>query len=176
MHDATLSSAMLSMIAAMGRNRVIGVEGRLPWRLRDDLRLFKQHTTGHAVIMGRKTYDTLNAPLPDRTNIVLTRQTSLAVPKSVIVVSTVAQAIALCENDPEPFVVGGGEIYRLFLPFASRIYLTTVDLEPVGDATFPDLSPDWTCVHKERFEANDRNEAPFVFQILERAPSLSHNG
>jgi dihydrofolate reductase len=164
---------MLSMIAAMARNRVIGVDGRLPWRLRDDLRLFKKHTTGHAVIMGRKTFDTLPAPLPGRTNIVLTRHPGLQVPPGVVMVHSIDEALLRCQDDPEPFIVGGGEIYRLFLPRAGKIYLTTVDLEPDGDATFPELDESWVSTHREHFRADERNEAAFVFEILERSRKLT---
>ncbi len=159
---------MLSMIAAMARNRVIGNHGALPWKLRDDLRLFRENTTGHAIVMGRKTWDTLDKPLPNRTNIVLTRQPGLQVPPGVLVVSDVDQALALCADDPEPFIVGGGQIYRLFLPHATRIYLTIVNLEPPGDATFPELDETWATMREERFEQNDRNEASFLYTILER--------
>jgi dihydrofolate reductase len=159
---------MLSMIAAMGRNRVIGSQGQLPWKLRDDLRLFRENTTGHAVVMGRKTWDTLDKPLPNRTNIVLTRQPDLDVPTGVHVVRELDQALALCAEDSEPFIVGGGQVYRLFLPHATRIHLSIVDLEPPGDATFPELDESWVTVHEQRFEQNDRNEASFLYTILER--------
>jgi len=162
---------MLSMIAAMGRNRVIGAKGQLPWKLRDDLRLFKENTTGHAIIMGRKTWDTLDKPLPNRTNIVLTRQSDLDVPPGVHVVANVDLALALCAEDPEPFIIGGGQIYRLFLPHATRIHLSVVDLKPEGDATFPELDETWVTVREQHFEQNDRNEASFLYKILERHPS-----
>lgn len=160
---------MLSMIAAMGRNRVIGANGKLPWRLRDDLRIFKQTTLGHAVIMGRKTFDTLDKPLPGRTNIVLTRRSDLAVPPGVLVARTADEALGLCAGDPEPFIVGGGEIYRLFLPRAGRIHLSVVDLEPEGDATFPELDASWRVVREEAFAQSERNEASFIYRIYERA-------
>lgn len=159
---------MLSMIAAMGRNRVIGADGKLPWRLRDDLRLFREITMGHAVVMGRKTYDTLDKPLPGRTNIILTRRPGLPVPAGVLVAATADEALALCAADPEPFIVGGGEIYRLFLPRATRIYLSIVDLEPPGDTTFPELDAGWVVLREQHFERNERNEASFVYRVYER--------
>jgi len=159
---------MLSMIAAMGRNRVIGADGKLPWRLRDDLQIFKRTTLGHAVIMGRKTFDTLPKPLPGRVNIVLTRRTDLRFPTGVLIAATPDGALDLCADDPEPFIVGGGEIYRLFLPRADRIHLSIVDLEPPGDATFPELGPDWRVVQETAFEKNDHNDASFVYRVYER--------
>lgn len=160
---------MLSMIAAMGRNRVIGAEGKLPWRLRDDLRIFKRTTLGHAVIMGRKTFDALDQPLPGRTNIVLTRRADLRVPSGVLVAGTAEEALALCGDDPEPFIGGGGEIYRLFLPRATRIHLSIVDLEPAGDAWFPELDSCWGVVYEERFDRDEHNDASFVYRVYERA-------
>jgi dihydrofolate reductase len=131
------------MIAAMGRNRVIGHQGQLPWHEPEDLQHFKRITTGHAVIMGRKTWDALGRPLPKRRNIVITRQPGFAA-TGAEVVPDVATAIQLAaEHDPEPMIIGGGEIYRLALPLATRVYLTVVDAEPVGDAWFPELGPEW---------------------------------
>ena len=159
---------MLSMIAAMGRNRVIGSNGQLPWKLRDDLRLFRKHTIGHAVIMGRKTFSTLEEPLTNRLNIVLTRQPSLDVPPGVLVATTPDEALGLCTDDSEPFIVGGGEIYRIFLPRTDRIYLSIVDLEPPGDASFPELDNTWVSVREERFEQNERNDVSFIYTVHER--------
>lgn len=163
---------MLSMIAAMGRNRVIGADGKLPWRLRDDLRIFKQTTLGHAVIMGRKTFDTLDKPLPGRMNIVLTRRTDFQVPAGVLVAAGPDEALDLCGDDPEPFIAGGGEIYRLFLPRADRIHLSIVDLETAGDATFPELDDSWHPVHTQAFPQDERNEASFIYAVYERRQML----
>lgn len=160
---------MLAMIVAMGRNRVIGRDGALPWHLPDDLKWFKEKTTGHAVIMGRRTWDSVGKPLPGRRSIILSRSLDHA-PKGVELVRTLDQALDLCRDDLEPFVVGGGEIYRLALPFARRIYLTLVDLEPEGDATFPLLGPEWVVTWSQPHAANERHQAAFEFQLLERHP------
>jgi len=128
----------LALIVAVGRKGVIGKEGGLPWRISEDLRHFKRTTSGHAVIMGRKTYDGIGKPLPNRRNIVVTRQRGLAL-AGCEVVSDLDEAIRLARaGDAEPFVIGGGEIYRLALPKVTRMYMTFVDREAEGDVRFPD--------------------------------------
>ncbi len=159
---------MLAMIVAMGRNRVIGRDGALPWHLPADLRWFKQKTMGHAVIMGRRTWDSVGKPLPGRRSIILSRSMSQA-PAGAELVRTLEGARELCRDDSEPFIVGGGEVYRLALPEAGRIYLTLVDLEPEGDATFPMLGPEWVVTWREAHPADERHAAGFEFRILERA-------
>jgi len=158
---------MRSMIAAMGKNRVIARDGQLPWHLPDDLRWFKQKTMGHAVIMGRKTYDTLGSPLPGRRTIVLSRSLPKA-PAGCELARTLDEAFALCADDAEPFVVGGGEIYRLALPAIDRVYLTVVDDEPPGQVSFPDLGREWQLVWRQAHPPDDRHASGFEFQIYER--------
>lgn len=158
---------MLAMIVAMGRNRVIGRDGALPWHLPADLKWFKQKTLGHAVIMGRRTWDSVGKPLPGRRCIILSRSMSHP-PVGAELVRTLEEAFDLCRDDPEPFIVGGGEVYRLALPFAGRIYLTLVDLDPAGDATFPPLGPEWVVTWRQRHPADARHRSDFEFQVLER--------
>jgi dihydrofolate reductase len=118
----------------MGKNRVIGLGGQLPWRLPEDLKFFRELTTGHSIIMGRKTWDSLGKPLPKRRNIVLSRSGALC--EGAEVVSSVS-ALAALDLGPVAYVIGGAEIYALLLPWTSAIYLTHVDQEPEGDAWFP---------------------------------------
>lgn len=158
---------MLSMIAAMGRNRVIGLDGALPWHLPADLKWFRQKTMGHSVIMGRKTYDAVGMPLPGRRTIILSRALESA-PAGCELARTLDDALAMCQDDPEPFIVGGGEIYRLGLPLADRVYLTLVDLEPEGDAEFPDLGAEWRQIWSQAHPADDRHATSFEFRIYER--------
>lgn len=133
----------LAMIAAMARNRVIGNAGQLPWHEPADLAHFKRTTSGHAVIMGRKTWESLGKPLPKRRNLVVTRQLGFnAVGAEVF--ADLTQAIAAARTtDTEPMIIGGGEIYTLALPLATRIELTEIAVEPIGDAYFPALGPEW---------------------------------
>ncbi|MBX3323729.1 MAG: dihydrofolate reductase [Phycisphaeraceae bacterium] len=153
----------------MGRNRVIGNMGSIPWRLRADFQHFRRTTMGHAVIMGRKTWESLpTKPLSGRLNIVLTSQSEFEAPPEVRIVHSLERALALCADDPEPFVIGGGEIYHMALPLAQRIYRTVVDLEPAGDATFPDLGPEWQVRRESRYEPQGDHTPEFVIQVLER--------
>ncbi|WP_432942179.1 dihydrofolate reductase [Kribbella sp. CA-253562] len=131
------------LIAALGRNRVIGRDNDLPWRIREDLQHFKQLTLGHTLVMGRKTYDSIGRPLPGRRTVVITRQPDWSTP-GVEVAHTLDDALKLADGN-DVFVAGGGEIYRLALPSADRLELTEVDQSPDGDVTFPELDPTaWT--------------------------------
>lgn len=134
----------LTLVAAMARNRVIGNQGQLPWHEPADLAHFKRITTGHAVIMGRKTWESLGRPLPRRRNLVVTRQSGFSAP-GIEVHATLEAAIAAARaTDPEPHIIGGGEIYAQALPLATRIELTEIATEPLGDAWFPVLDASWT--------------------------------
>jgi dihydrofolate reductase len=127
----------INVIAALARNRVIGIENRLPWRLPEDLAHFKALTLGHPIIMGRKTYESLGRPLPGRTNIVITRNPDYC-PEGCLVAASIAAALALCRDDDEAFFIGGAELYRQVLPLAERLYLTEVRVDAEGDAWFPE--------------------------------------
>lgn len=131
---------LISLIAAMAKNRVIGRQGDIPWRIPGEQKIFKKITLGHAVIMGRKTFESLNQPLRDRTNIIVTRQTDYRA-DGCIVVHDLASAIKCCpEDEDEAFVCGGGQLYHEALPLADRIYLTVIPREIPGDTYFPDIS------------------------------------
>ncbi len=160
---------MLSLIAAISENRVIGRAGALPWRLPDDLRWFKGKTTGHHIIMGRKTFQTAGHPLPRRTSIVITRDHSHR-PAGAIIVHSLDEALAKIDpSDPEPFIIGGGEIYRLSLPRVDRMYLTIIHATVEGDTFFPEFDEnEWNVVFEERHEPDGRHEHAFTFRILER--------
>ncbi|GAB2599053.1 dihydrofolate reductase [Kribbella endophytica] len=131
------------LIAAVGRNGVIGRDNDLPWRIREDLQHFKQLTLGHTLVMGRKTYDSIGRPLPGRRTVVITRQPDWSA-EGVEVVHTIDDALKLADGN-DIYVAGGGEIYRLALPYADRLELTEVDQAPEGDVTFPAIDPAaWT--------------------------------
>jgi dihydrofolate reductase len=128
----------LSMIAAVAKNKVIGNKGQLPWHVSEDLKFFKAQTTGHAIVMGKKTYDSTGKPLPNRRNIVVSRNATTI--QGAEVCGSIDEAIARArETDPEPFIIGGAEIYRAAMPFATRILITEIDQTPKGDAFFPDI-------------------------------------
>lgn len=126
----------LIFVLAIAKNGVIGKDGKVPWRIPEDLKHFKAMTLGHAILMGRKTYDETRRPLPGRRNIIISRAPNFTAPGCEVVPS-LEQAISLArEADPEPRVIGGAEIYRLALPLATRIYLTEVDRDAEGDTVF----------------------------------------
>lgn len=161
-------TARLSLIVAMGKNRVIGANGAIPWRLPNELQLFKRVTLGHHIIMGRKTWESIGRLLPGRTSIIVTRQKDYIVP-GALVVDSLPAAVKAGGNDSEIFVIGGGELYREALPLADRIYLTTVDAEPEGDTRMPEFDTnDWREVSSESFAADDRHAHAYRFSVLER--------
>jgi len=159
---------IVSIIAAVAENGVIGSVGRLPWRLPADMKYFKELTTGHAVVMGRKTFDTLSQPLSNRRNVVVTRDRTYQVTGADVVYSF-QDALRLVSGEEEVFIAGGGEIYELALPYASRLYLTIVHGDFDGDTRFPDLDMDeWRLLQSERHEADERHAIPFSFRLYER--------
>lgn len=144
------SPPVLAIIAAVARNGVIGADGRLPWRLPADLRHFKMLTSGHAVIMGRRTWDSLGRPLPNRQNIVVTRQAALVL-EGAAVAHSLGDALGRVQLAPPAFCIGGGELYREALDVADTVYLTEIEGEFDGDVTFPQLAtPQWLEVARER--------------------------
>ncbi|MBI1369472.1 MAG: dihydrofolate reductase [Planctomycetes bacterium] len=159
---------IISLVAAMSENRVIGREGQLPWHLPDDLKFFKQLTSGHTVIMGRKTYDSVGFPLPKRRNIVLTRRDDFH-PAGVEAVSTLDAALDLVRDEAEVFIVGGAEIYKVALPRAQRVYLTLIHANFDGDAFFPPLPlTEWRITHRDHHPADERHAQDFTFATFER--------
>jgi dihydrofolate reductase len=145
----------VSVVAAIARNGVIGAGGGLPWHLPDDLRLFKETTLGHVLVMGRRTYESIGRPLPGRTTVVVTRSAGWSPGwDEVVVAHDVEEALERGRAiDEEVFVVGGGELYAAALPHADRLLLTFVDLEPDGDTTFPDV--DWDAWRETTREPGD---------------------
>ena len=159
---------MISVIVAVARNGVIGCENRLIWHIREDLQRFKRITTGHPVVMGRKTFESLGRPLPGRVNVVITRQKGYA-PEGVRVVHSLDEAIALFPPSEEVFMIGGAEIYRQAMPLADRFYLTEVCADYQGDTYFPEWDrAAWRLVGEERWERGEGFPHPFVFRDYER--------
>ena len=160
---------MLSAIVAVSRNSIIGRDGGMPWRQSADLKRFKALTMGHAMIMGRKTFASLGRVLPGRTSIVLSRQSALELPEGVLHAHSLDEALELCEQDPEPFVIGGGEIYRLAMPQIERLHVTRIDADLTGDTRFDyDLSA-WRLREESSHSADAKNEYPYTFQVWERS-------
>lgn len=159
---------MISIIVAASTNNVIGARGALPWRISDDLKRFKALTLGKPVVMGRRTFESIGRPLPGRQNIVITRQADYEA-QGCTVVASPADALGAAGQAGEVFIIGGSEIYSLFLPKASRIYLTRVQAYVDGDAFLPDINEqDWQLTETEAHAANDVNQFAFEFRIYER--------
>ena len=159
---------ILSAIAAMTRNRVIGVNNQLPWHLPADLEHFKSVTLGHPIIMGRKNYESIARPLPGRTNIVITTDTSYTAP-GCIVCHSIDDAIAQAGNDPEIFIIGGATLYEQMLPQTQRLYLTWIDQEIAGDTFFPEINWDhWQQLSDELHAADEKNPFAYTFTVYER--------
>ena len=159
---------MISIIVAASANNVIGAQGDLPWRLSDDLKRFKTVTMGKPIVMGRKTWESIGRALPGRRNIVITRQQNFAAEGCDVVQST-NEAIVAAGDVDEIMVIGGSEVYALFLPVAQRLYLTRVHADVNGDAFFPVVDEDeWQLVSDEAHVADSRNEFDFSFRIYER--------
>lgn len=160
----------LSMIAAMGKNRVIGKDNDMPWHLPADLQHFKKTTLGSPIIMGRKTYDSIGRPLPGRLNIILSRNTRLEI-EGCSVVNSLEDAIDLAEKTDasEIFITGGAHLYDKFLENADRLYLTLIDEKFDGDTYFPDYTQfNWKEAAKENHKADDKNPHAYSFVTLDR--------
>ncbi|HRX37239.1 MAG TPA: dihydrofolate reductase [Aestuariivirga sp.] len=160
---------LISFVVAVSKNGVIGRDGGLPWHISSDLKRFKEITMGKPVIMGRKTWESLpRRPLPGRRNIVITRQPGY-VAEGADVVQSIGESLALCAQEPEVSVIGGGEIFALFWPLAHRLYLTEVDLEVDGDTHLPAVDEaDWHEVSREVYPAGPKDAAPFTLRVLDR--------
>ncbi|RZL47833.1 MAG: dihydrofolate reductase [Pedobacter sp.] len=158
----------ISIVVAISENNAIGKNNQLLWHLPADLKHFKEITSGHPIIMGRKTYDSIGRALPNRRNIVITRTTSLSIP-NVEVVNTLEDALSRCENENEVFVIGGAEIYKHALSLSNRIYLTTVHHSYEADTFFPELNKDeWKEVASEYHPSDEKNSVAYTFSTLER--------
>ena len=153
----------VTLIAAASENNIIGKDNKLIWRLSDDLKHFKELTKGHFVIMGRKTFESMPKALPNRTNVIITRKTDYKV-ENAIVVNSLEKALKVAENDNQPFIIGGGEIYKLSMEIADRIELTRVHTSIEGDTSFPEIDLEkWQEVKNEKRLKNEKNEYDFSF-------------
>jgi len=152
----------------MARNRVIGANGAIPWRLPEELKRFKSLTLGHHIVMGRKTWDSIGRLLPGRATVIVTRQPDFSVPGAKIAHS-LDEAINACGGDSEIFVIGGAELYAQALPRAGRLYLTTVDADIAGDTLMPQFDlQGWREVSTSSFPADGRHRYPFRCAVYER--------
>ena len=158
----------VSLVVAMAKNRVIGAGGKIPWHLPSELKLFKSITMGHHIVMGRKTYESINRLLPGRTTVIVTRSRDYKVP-GAIVAHSVKEALEACTGDDEVMVIGGAEIFRETLPVADRIYLTLVDAEPQGDVFMPEIDMrTWRETSSQSFAPDEKHAHGYTFRIYDR--------
>ena len=161
---------IVSLIVASSRNGVIGRANQLPWRLSKDMKNFKRLTTGNAVVMGRKTYESIGRPLPNRQNVIVTRNEDYTA-EGCDIAHSLGEALKKCKAHQEVFIIGGAQIYAkaLDLKMVNKIYLTTVEADIEGDAYFELDDPEkWLVIEKEKHEADEKNDYPFKIETLER--------
>lgn len=158
---------MVSIIVAIAKNGIIGDKNSLLWHISEDMRFFRETTSGHPVIMGRKTYDSLGRPLPKRTNVVISRTTKHI--EGCTVVSSLEEAIALFPKEEEVFIIGGAQIYALAMEVADRLYLTRVEHDYQGDTSFPEWDESkWKLISRTPYERGEKYEYPFAFECYDR--------
>jgi Dihydrofolate reductase len=152
----------ISLILAVSENNVIGRDNKMPWHLSNDLKRFKSLTTGHAVVMGRKTFQSLGRPLPGRKNIIITRNPDYRA-AGCEVANSIENAIQKVENDTEIFIIGGGEIYAQMWEKADKLYLTRVHTIIEGETSVPEVTTYWKEIKKESFIADEKNDYDYTF-------------
>lgn len=158
----------LSVIVAMAKNRTIGVNNTLPWRIPEDLKYFKALTLGHHLIMGRKTFDSIGKPLPGRTTVVVTRNRDLKI-AGCVVVHSLQEAIDACAGDDQPFIVGGAELYAQALPLTGMLYITEIQQDVAGDAHFPEFDRnEWVEESREKRSQQEPQALEYHFVTYRR--------
>jgi dihydrofolate reductase len=158
---------IIRLVVAVAENGVIGKDNTLIWHLPADLKWFKESTTGFPIIMGRKTFESVGRPLPNRRNIVITRDASYA-REGIEVVNSTAEALAICTQEERVSVIGGGEIYRMFMDVADELYLTRVHHSFEGDTYFPGPGGEWKLVSEVKNEPDEKNKFPFSFMVYRK--------
>jgi dihydrofolate reductase len=167
------SDIKISLIAAVPENNIIGADGGMPWYLPSDFKFFKARTMGKPMVMGRKQFETVGKPLPGRTNILVTRQVGYQ-PDGVIVINDFeaavehAKSIALTDKVDEVMIIGGGEIYKLAMPIADRLYITHIDASPNGDVLFPEIDESWICVDNPTTTPHEKDTAKYQISVYEK--------
>jgi dihydrofolate reductase len=158
----------LAIIVAMARNRTIGINNTLPWRIPEDLKRFKSLTMGHHLIMGRKTFDSIGKPLPGRITVVVTRNEALKI-EGCIMAHSLEEAIKACAGDDEIFIVGGAELYALAMPWVETIYLTEINLDVAGDTYFPEFDKtQWQELAREQCSQESPQALEYHFVTYDR--------
>ena len=158
---------IISMIAAMADNRIIGKDNQMPWHLPADFAWFKRCTMGKPVVMGRKTYESIGRPLPGRLNIVISRDETLKI-EGVTTVTSIEQALDVAGDVEEVMIIGGGAIYAACLPMANKLYVTHIEAAIDGDTQFPDWGDEFKETYSEMYQADEKNAYNMRFTVLEK--------
>jgi len=157
----------ISVIVAFSEGNIIGKNNKMPWKLPADLKRFKAITTGHTVVMGRRTYESIGKPLPNRKNIVLT-----SIPESIIdciTADSLKDAITVSEPETELFIIGGASVYKQAFPLADKLYITKIHADPGGDTKFPEIDySEWVETFREEHKADEKNQYDYTFINYER--------
>jgi dihydrofolate reductase len=161
---------MISMIAAVAENRVIGNKNALPWHLPADFKYFKENTLNKTIVMGLNTFRSIgNKPLPDRKNIILNSDITYIPPEGCFVAHSIEELLETTKQEPELIICGGASVYKQFLPLAQKLYLTYVHVSPEGDTYFPEVDlAEWNEVKRIDCKADERNQYDYSFVVLER--------
>lgn len=163
---------MITMIAAAGENNALGKDQDLVWHLPDDFKRFKKLTTGHHIIMGRKTFESFPKPLPNRTHVVITKNESYLA-KDAIIVNSLEKALEIAKSDNQPFIIGGGEIYKLGMEIAEKIELTRVHGTFEADTFFPEIEPENWQLESEKFhEKDEKHDYAFTYQTFVKKSNI----
>lgn len=161
----------ITLIAAKAKNNVIGKDNQLIWKLSADLKRFKNLTSGHHILMGRKTYDSLGKPLPNRTHLIISRSYDFQAPEGHFAFPSVEDAFIFCNKIgvDDLFIIGGGQTYRETINLCDKLEITEVDAMPDGDTYFPEINPEiWKETEREDYPADDKNEYPYSFVTYEK--------
>ena len=158
----------VSLVVAMAKNRVIGHKNAIPWKLPNEVKLFKRITMGHHIVMGRKTYESINRLLPGRTTVIVTHDRNYKVP-GAIVAHGVKEALEACQGDDEVMVIGGAALFKDTLRVADSLYLTIVDAEPEGDTFMPEFDmSEWRETSSEHFAPDEKHAYAYTFYVYDR--------
>lgn len=163
-----MSNLKINLIVAAAENNAIGKDNKMLWRLPDDFKYFKKNTVGHSIIMGRKTFDSIGKALPERRNIVITRNHNWT-EEDVDVANSVDDILIYCRDEREIFIIGGANIYKQTLPLAQKVFLTRVHSRIDGDSFFPELpTSEWKLTSSEKHHKDEKHAYDFTFEVWER--------
>lgn len=164
-----MSNLKITLIVAAAENNAIGKNNQMPWHLPNDFKYFKKNTLAHSVVMGRKTFESIGKPLPERRNIVLTRDLHFKSDQEIDVVNNVQEVFTYCRDEREVFIIGGANVYQQFLPLAQKVLLTRVHTHLEGDAFFPELAVnDWKLTAQDKQEKDEKHAFDYTFEVYER--------